>query len=130
MKIAVLLLLCCSFGVAQSDGGKIRLSDTTHWRPSLYSHKSLAFDWTPKWTLSGYTWNPDSEKPVMFWPQFFKAWDEWKDSCWADSAKVLVPTICEYGMGCGVYHAPHEEWRHRSPDNLSAFMDFIKRRKM
>ena len=58
-------------------------------------------------------------------------WDEWKDSCWADSTLVIyTPTgdrlVYKYGppdwcKKCG-------RWTHRDPNDLQGFMSFIKRR--
>lgn len=71
---------------------------------------------------------------------FLALWDEWKDSCWADSTEY------ERHVGAGPYsrciktcdwtcgpcetagHYDEKAWNHRNPDNLPAFMEFIRRR--
>jgi hypothetical protein len=44
-------------------------------------------------------------------------WDEWTDSCWADSTLHLI----NFSGGKDIY-------RHRDPNDLKGFMEFIKRR--
>ena len=49
--------------------------------------------------------------------------DEWVDSCWADSTWSVVP--------CGGHSLLYLEckgWTHRDPNNLTEFMNFIRRK--
>jgi hypothetical protein len=63
-----------------------------------------------------------------------KYWDEWVDSCWADSTVKRVhhpggigdPCLVDWDCLVGSHY--WNETFHRDPNDLKGFMEFIKRR--
>lgn len=62
-------------------------------------------------------------------------WDEWVDSCWADSTVWYVRDIQDstiltadkkYIVGWLTH--PETTWVHRDPNNLKEFMEFFRRK--
>jgi hypothetical protein len=65
-----------------------------------------------------------------------RLWDEWVDSCWADSTLVNYPlgrATCGQEFCTHTVYPPHPQamevrWTHRDPNDLKGFMEFLRRR--
>ena len=62
-------------------------------------------------------------------------WDEWVDSCWADSTlrptrHHIAPNCIDHAIYgyCDKMHHREQAWTHRDPNNLKEFMNFIRRK--
>lgn len=54
-------------------------------------------------------------------------WDEWVKQCYDDS--TLGKCVTECVPGCPLFHPTYNCWKHKDPNNLKQFMEFIKKRQ-
>lgn len=83
--------------------------------PSRDTVKKFGVDFTARYQI---------EKKLgqaMFSMIALDLWDEWKDSCWADSTIITEQIFVDGSAAWGASH-----WIHRDPNDLSGFMNFIR----
>lgn len=83
--------------------------------------------WYPYKSLNGTIYG--KPMPHQFAVDLLVWWDEWVDSCWADSTlQTYYPRHCNADPCTHLVSIPSTtRWTHRNPD-FPGFMDFIRRR--